>query len=203
MNASIGLEEQIDREQYTLMSKACVLLNDLVNFRSDTMRKLRENVILRGIRGNICEYLDGPICSVLRVVAKAIESSPVCALVDMGICNWALMASQHKVYEVFHGVRERKGAAVCEYASASNGSYERLLDALEGYGTLGENGPDVAKRRADMDMGFAAHRTSPQTNMAWLADSTRSMLHPGNLRKIIDVVHFEWLGQIGDVEYYP
>lgn len=191
MNASIGIGGQITREQYTLLSEACVLLNDLVDFRSDTMRKLRENVILRGIRGNICGYLDGLICSSLQVAAKAIESSPVCALVVMGICNWALMASQHKVYEVFHGVRERKGAAVCEYASASNGSYERLLNALKGYGTLGENGPDVAKRRVDMDMGFAAHRTSPQTNMAWLADSTRSMLHPGNLRRIIDIVHFE------------
>ncbi|OJJ81391.1 uncharacterized protein ASPGLDRAFT_68701 [Aspergillus glaucus CBS 516.65] len=176
---------------YTLISEACVLLNDLVDFRSDTMRKLRENFILRGIRGNICGYLDGLICSSLQVAAKAIESSPVCALVVMGVCNWALMASQHKVYEVFHGVRERKGAAVCEYASASNGSYKWLLNALKGYGTLGENGPDVAKRRVDMDMGFAAHRTSPQTNMAWLADSTRSMLHPGNLRRIIDIVHFE------------
>jgi len=69
--------------------------------------------------------------------------------------------------------------------SASNESHERLLDALKGHGILAENGPDVAKRRADM--GFAAHRTSPQTNMAWLADSMQSMLHPGNLRKIIDV----------------
>lgn len=42
---------------------------------------------------------------------------------------------------------------------------------------------------------------SPQTRTAWLADSTRSLLHPTSLREIIDVVHFEWQGQTGDVEY--
>lgn len=203
MNASIGLGKGITREQYQLLAEACCYINDLIDFRSDTMRRLRENVILRGIRGNLCEYLDGMLSSCLRLSAKAIKSSPVSGLVVMGISNWMLMASQHKVYEVFHGVQERKDSSTCEYMSASDCSYQELLEALTEYGTLGENGPRVEKRRTDMDMLFHVYRTSPLTHTAWLADSTRSLLHPGALRKIVDIVHFEWHGQTGDVEYCP
>ncbi|RHZ57373.1 hypothetical protein CDV55_104136 [Aspergillus turcosus] len=203
VNASIGTGKEISREQYTLLAEACCYINDLIDFRSDAMRKLRENVILRGIRGNLCKYLDGLISSCLRTAAKAIRSSPVSALVVMGISNWMLMASQHKVYEVFYGVQAQKDSAMCEYASESDGSYQELLEALAGFHTLGEHGPSVRKRRADMDLLYHAQRTSPQKHMAWLADSTRSLLHPSNLRKIIDVVHFEWSGQTGDVGYCP
>lgn len=73
------LGEQINREQYTLMSEACVLLNYLVDFHSDTMRKLRENVILRGICGNLCKYLDGLIWYSL-LIAEAIKSRPCARL---------------------------------------------------------------------------------------------------------------------------
>jgi hypothetical protein len=113
------------------------------------------------------------------------------------------MGSQHKAYEVFHGVRERKDGATCEYVSASDSSYEQLLEALGGYGTLGGSGPSVSKRRADMDLLYYGYRKSQETHTAWLADVTRSLLQPLTLRKIIDVVHFEWLGEIGDVEYCP
>ncbi|KAK2758303.1 hypothetical protein FQN54_004149 [Arachnomyces sp. PD_36] len=203
MNASIGLGKQITREEYQLLAEACCYINDLIDFRSDTMRRLRENVILRGIRGNLCEYLDGLFSSCWRLSAKAIRSSSVSALVVMGISNWMLMASQHKVYEVFHGVQEREGASMCEYTSTSDGSYQELLDALSEYGTLGEDGPNVTKRRSEMDLLYHAYRKQSQTHTAWLADSTRSLLNPVSLRKIVDVVHFEWKGQTGDVEYCP
>ncbi|KFZ17445.1 hypothetical protein V502_04599 [Pseudogymnoascus sp. VKM F-4520 (FW-2644)] len=203
MTASIGIGEEITGEQYTLLAEACCHINDLIDFRSDTMRKVRENVILRGVRGNLCKYLDGKISSCLQLSAKAIKSSPVSALVVMGFANWALMASHHKVYELLHGVWEGRGGAACEYVSASDGSYQLLLDALAGYGTLNDNGPSVSKRRADMDLLYYRYRTSPESHTAWLADSTRSLLQPATLRKIIDVVHFEWLGVTGDVEYCP
>ena len=203
MNASIGIGEQITRVQYNLLVEACCYMNDLIDLRSDTMRKLRENVILRGIRGNLCTYLDGMILSCMQLSVKAIKSSPVSALVVMGISNWMLMESQHKVFEVFHAVRERNDSAMCNYVSTSDGYYQQLLEALTNYGTLGENGPSVAKRRSDTDLLYHVHRTSPQRHRAWLVDSTRSLLHPVTLRKIVDVVHFEWQGQTGDVEYCP
>ncbi|KAK2874961.1 hypothetical protein FQN49_001912 [Arthroderma sp. PD_2] len=205
MNASIRLRENITQEQFHLLAEACCYINDLTDFRSDTMRKLRENVILRGIRGNLCTYLDGLISSCLKLATKAIKSSPVSALVVMGLANWMLMSSQHKVYELIHGVSERDGSAAkpCDYVSESDGHYGELLKVLAAYGTLGKNGPDVAKRRADMDILYHVHRTSPRTNTAWLADSTRSLLRPIALRRMIDVVHFEWQGPTGDVEYCP
>ena len=203
VNASIGTGEQITKAQYDLLAEACVYINDLIDFRSDAKRKLRENVMLRGVRGNLCRYLDGLISSCLLRTAETIRSSPTSALVVMGICNWMLMASQHKVYEVFNGINEQEEFATCRYSSLSDGSYEQLLSALASYGTLGENGPDVGKRRMDMDLLYHGYRTNPQTSAAWLADSTRSLLQPTNLRMIIDVVHFPWSGEPGDVEYCP
>ncbi|OBT82808.1 hypothetical protein VE02_09167 [Pseudogymnoascus sp. 03VT05] len=183
MNASIGLGEEITREQYNLLAEACCYIGDLIDFRSDTMRKLRENVALRGIKGNLCKYLDGLISSCLQLSAKAIKFSPVSALVVMGFTNWAPMSSQHKVYEVLHGVWEGRGGAKCEYVSASDGSYQQLLEALAGYGTLGDNGPSVSKRRADMDLLYYGYRTSWETHTAWLANCARSLLEPVTLRK--------------------
>ncbi|KAJ5751647.1 hypothetical protein N7520_008564 [Penicillium odoratum] len=84
MVASLGTGEEITRDQYELLVEACCFINDLIDFRSDTMRKVRENVILRGIRGNFCEHMDGLISSCLRLSANAIRSSRVSALVVMG-----------------------------------------------------------------------------------------------------------------------
>ncbi|KAF7587882.1 hypothetical protein BBP40_006618 [Aspergillus hancockii] len=143
------------------------------------------------------------ISSCLKHFAKAIKSSPVSDLVVMSMSNWLLMASQHKVYVVFHGVQEQDDTMKCDYTSASDGSYQQLLEALEGYGTLGRNGLGVAKRRADIDFLYHVHRTSPQTHTARIADSTRSLLNPVTLPKAVDVVHVEWYGDTGDVEYHP
>ncbi|GLA31379.1 hypothetical protein AnigIFM63326_010051 [Aspergillus niger] len=203
MTASMGTGQQISTEQYHLLAEACCYINDIIDVRSDAMRKSRESVILRGIRGNLCKYLDNIISSCLQRAAMAIRSSPVSALVVMGCCNWMLMSSQHKAYELFHGVKERKDGKTCDYVSASDGSYQQLLEVLDEYGSLGENGPSVAKRRADMDLLYHTYRSHPQTHTAWLADSTRSLLNPVSLRRIIDVVHFDWHGDTGDVEYCP
>lgn len=203
VNASMGIGEEITKKQYELLAEACVYVNDLADFRSDAKRKLRENVMLRGIRGNLCRYLDGSISSCLQRTVDAVKSSPVNALVVMGICNWMLMASQHKVYEIVHGVKERKDFPSCEYSSSSDGKYEQLFVALEPYGTLEACGPDVAKRRMEMDLLYHSCRSTSTASAAWLADSTRCLLNPTNLRKIIDVVHFPWRGDAGDVEYCP
>ncbi|KAJ5629050.1 hypothetical protein N7490_011278 [Penicillium lividum] len=167
------------------------------------MPKVRENVILRGIRGNFCEHMDGLISSCLRLSAKAIRSSRASALVVMGISNWMLMGSQHKAYDLLHGVQERDDSTTCQYLSASDDSYQILLESLADYGTLGDNGPRVTTRRAEMDVRYHLYRTSSQTHMAWLADSMRTLLIPLTLRKVVDVVHFDWHGNTGDVEYCP
>jgi hypothetical protein len=54
-----------------------------------------------------------------------------------------------------------------------------------------------------MDMKYHLYRSSSKSHLAWLANSTRSLLDPVTLRKIVDVVHFEWQGQIGGMEYCP
>lgn len=123
MVSSIGTGEEITREQFTTVSEACGFIGDLIDFRIDSMRKLRENAVLRGVRHNLCRYLDGLI-SCLQASAKVIRSSHVGALVVMGVSNWMLMSSQHKVYELYRGVREREASTTCEYVSASDGSYK-------------------------------------------------------------------------------
>ncbi|KAM5454301.1 hypothetical protein MaudCBS49596_002318 [Microsporum audouinii] len=205
VNASIALKEEITREQYHLLAEACCYICDLIDFRSDAKRKLRENVILRGIRGDLCVYLDGLISSCLKATTRAIKSSPVSALVVMSIANWTLMASQHKVYELVAGTCERDSvhSKRCSYTSETDGSYQELLKAVTVYGTLGDNGADVKKKRAEMDLLYHICRGSPRTHAAWLADSTRTLLRPATLRRIIDIVHFEWRGPAGDVEYCP
>lgn len=123
MVASIGTGEEITREQFTTVSEACGLIGDLIDFRSDSMRKLRENAVIRGVRHNLCRYLDDLI-SCLQASAKAIRFSRVGALVIIGVNNWMLMSSQHKMYEVYRGLREREASTTCGYVSASDGSYE-------------------------------------------------------------------------------
>lgn len=51
--------------------------------------------------------------------------------------------------------------------------------------------------------GLAADRAESETHLTWMADITRSLLRPETLRKIVDVVHFEWRGDIGDREFCP
>lgn len=203
VTASMGTGEQLTKKQFVELSEACAYINDLIDFRSDTMRKQREDVILRGVRGNLCRYLDESISACITAATRAIRSSRVSALVVMGICNWMVMASQHKTYEVVLGVKERETPSKCHYESSATKYYQDLLSSLAGYGTLGDEGPIVTKRRADMDTSFHSYRSSPQSHISWLADSTRTLLDPVTLRKLIDVVHFEWKGDTGDVEYCP
>jgi hypothetical protein len=124
-------------------------------------------------------------------------------MVVTSFCNWAVMASHHKLFELVRGVRGVRHNPICDYASASEGTYQQLLVALAEHGTLGDDRPQVTRRRAEMDMKYHLYRSSAKSHLAWLADSTRSLLDPVTLRKIVDVVHFEWQGQIGDVEYCP
>lgn len=81
--------------------------------------------------------------------------------------------------------------------------YQGLLRALAPFGTLGPGGPHIGRTRAELDVGYGACRLSEKQHLAWLADITRSLLQPQNLRRIVDVVHFEWTGSVGDVTYCP
>ncbi|KAJ5731530.1 uncharacterized protein N7483_006038 [Penicillium malachiteum] len=204
MTASIATGQQMTEQEFMKVVEACVYINDFVDFRGDNMRKQRENPILRGIEGNICAYLDRMIAKCLDTINEVIESSDVGALVAMGYCNWALLGSHHKVYELLHGVKRVQRWSLCEYESQSNTSrYDRLLRALQPYGTLGSDGPQVTKKRIEMDKMYSLCRSDPKMSLAWLADATRSLLDPFVLRRIVDVVHFEWCGDIGAKDYCP
>lgn len=203
--ASLATGEELDLVQYEQVVEACILINDLVDLRSDTMRKTRENVVLRGVRRNICRYLDGLVRQCLDSALKAILSGQLSALVLTSFCSWAIMSSHHKVFELVTQTKEVKRYSVCTYESTSDmSSYNELLAALEPYGSLGAiGGPRVDKQRCEMDRLYHEKREDPKTHQAWLADCARSLLNPRTLRAIVDVVHFEWTGDIGDAEYCP
>jgi hypothetical protein len=204
MTASLGTGQEVTEEQYSRVVEATVYINDFVDLRGDTMRKQRENVILRGIRGNLCNYLDEMIGKCLDSAADVIKSSELGALVVMGYCNWAIMSAHHKVYELLKGIRRVPKQPACEYVSVSQTMrYERLIEALRPYGTLGSDGPGVSKKRIEMDKAYSLCQGSPGRHLAWLADATRSLLEPTTLRQIVDVVHFEWSGDVGAVDYCP
>ncbi|KAJ5781107.1 hypothetical protein N7457_006267 [Penicillium paradoxum] len=204
MTASLGTDQELTEEGFSRIVEATVYINDFVDFRGDTMRKQRENVILRGIRGNLCTYLDEMIGRCLDSVAGVIESGELGALVAMGYCNWAIMSAHHKVYELLKGIRPIENYPACEYVSVSNTKrYERLIEALEPYGTLGNDGPTVGKKRIEMDKWYSLCQGAPEKHIPWLADATRSLLEPTTLRRIVDVVHFEWRGDVGAIDYCP
>ncbi|KAJ5140852.1 hypothetical protein N7448_004260 [Penicillium atrosanguineum] len=204
MTASVATGLECCEKDFMRLVDACVYVNDFVDFRGDTMRKQRENVLLRGLRGDVCRYLDTMIGECLDAVVEAVEGSELGALVVMGYCNWAVMGAHHKVYEVLKGVKGIKQYEACNYASVADTSrYVRLVRALEPYGTLSEDGPMVTKRRVEMEKVYSTCRSDPAAHMAWLADATRSLLEPTVLRRIVDVVHYEWSGDVGAVDYCP
>ncbi|KAJ5612759.1 hypothetical protein N7510_005953 [Penicillium lagena] len=203
MAASVATGAEITEKEYMRLTSVCSLINDLIDFRSDTMRKQRENTVLRGIRGCICRYLDGLISSCVEQAYDVIQSSPLSAIVVMSFCNWAVMASHHKLYELVRGMSTVKSYPTCKYASVTGGRYQQLLKALAVYSTIGDDGPRVTKTRAEMDAHYYLYRSSPKSHLAWLADSARNLLNPVTLRTIVDVVHFVWQGEIGDVGYCP
>ncbi|KAE8359105.1 hypothetical protein BDV27DRAFT_149889 [Aspergillus caelatus] len=202
--ASLTTGEQLTKHQYSELVKACALINDLVDFRSDIKRKQRENVVLRGLRGNVCNYLDELIGDCLDTTASLLETSRLCALVLMGFCNWSIMSSHHKVYELMKGMELDTNTPLCQYTSTDNESKrKRLLNALAPFGTLGKEGPNVRRRRFELDKLYATCIGNKRRHSAWLADISRSLLCPGTLRTLVDVVHYQWEGQAGDVEYCP
>ncbi|KAJ5364325.1 uncharacterized protein N7496_010038 [Penicillium cataractarum] len=121
----------------------------------------------------------------------------------MSLCNWGLPACHHKVYELVQGTHLNKKEAVCHYEATSDGSYEMLLDALQSYGTLGSLGPRVTMKRKLLQVLYPKYKQVPETHIAWLADAAREMLNPTNLRRLVDFVHYEWDGQLGDTGYCP
>lgn len=70
--ASLGTGETVGISEKDTWIHACALINDLIDLRSDTARRQRENVVLRGVRGSLCEYLDYLIGACLETSATAI-----------------------------------------------------------------------------------------------------------------------------------
>ncbi|KAJ5520918.1 hypothetical protein N7463_001371 [Penicillium fimorum] len=131
MATSLGTGQEVNEEQFSRIVEATVYINDFVDLRGDTMRKQRENIMLRGIRGDLCKYLDEMIGNCLDSATDVIESSQLGALVVMGYCNWAIMSAHHKAYELLRGIQRVEKQSVCEYVSVSRTMrYERLVEAL-------------------------------------------------------------------------
>ncbi|KAI2896289.1 hypothetical protein CBS63078_5580 [Aspergillus niger] len=203
-SASVGTKEQVNEAEYTLLSMACTLINDLVDLRSDTARKQRENVVLREVRGNLCEYLDRVMFECLETATLAVQTNRTCAYLLMAFCNWAVMSSHHKMFEVSTQVSVVGKDDECLFRTRDHRqAYRGLLEALAPFGTLGEKGPSVGQTRAELDFKYGVCRSSSTLHVSWLADITRSLLEPQTLRRIVDVVHFEWTGCEGEVDYCP
>ncbi|KAJ5157453.1 uncharacterized protein N7482_008553 [Penicillium canariense] len=203
VGASLASGETITGDEFMQLMETCALFNDLIDFRGDAMRKQRENVVLRGIRGSACEYLDDIVAKCVQGAAELVRRRKINALVIMSLCNWGLMSCHHKVYELVHGTHLINKERVCHYRSTSDGSYEKLLLALDKYGTLGSEGPRATMKRKALQTMYPKFQRTPETHIAWLADVTREMLNPANLRRLVDFVHYEWNGQLGDMAYCP
>lgn len=186
---------------YHDLVRTTALINDLVDFRGDTWRNQRENVALRGVKGCFCEYLDGLLTDCIGGATALTPRGEVFALNVMCICNWMLLSTGHKVYELLRGTRLVGTEPLCRYRSEENGVYEDLLRALHSYGTLGEGGPKLTMKRKDLQLLYAVYRNDPETHIKWLADAVRLVLHPKTLRRLVDVVHYQWTGEIGDAGY--
>ncbi|GKZ86285.1 hypothetical protein AnigIFM56816_001337 [Aspergillus niger] len=114
------------------------------------------------------------------------------------------MGSHHEVYEVGTQVVEVGRDDECLSRSRNHRrAYRGLLKTLAPFGTLGEKGPRVEQTRAELDFKYGVCRSSSTLHAAWLADITGSLLEPRTLRRIVDLVHFEWMGCEGDVDYCP
>ncbi|KAF9890176.1 hypothetical protein FE257_006337 [Aspergillus nanangensis] len=200
--ASLATGQQLDEYEYMRLSYATTLVNDLVDLRSDTMRRQRENPVLRGIRGSACQYLNQQVRDCLRGVRELVESKQLLAMVTMAFCNWTVMASHHKLYELVHSVRQDTRLQLCTYDGLDE-EYDRLLKALKPYGSLGLDGPHWGLKRMELDRLYSTYRQSPKTHSAWVADMVRILLQPSTFRQIVDAVHYYWKGDIGEVEYCP
>jgi hypothetical protein len=200
--ASLATGEQLDEAEYMQLSYGTTLVNDLVDFRSDAMRKQRENPVLRGLHGSICEYLHQKMLDCLINVRTLIQSKRLLAMVTMAFCNWCVMASHHKLHEVYHGVVQDITHKKCNYDGLEE-QYELLLDALRPYGSMGSAGPHFGMKRRELDQLYSHYKQAPEIHQAWLADTVRILLQPTTFRRIVDVVHYPWVGDTGEAEYCP
>ena len=100
VSASIATGQEMSLGDYKDLVATSVLINDLVDFRGDTWRNQRENVVLRGIRGSLCSYLDGLISACIGGAANTTRRGKIFALMNMCFCNWMLLSSGHKIYEL-------------------------------------------------------------------------------------------------------
>lgn len=201
VSASMATGQEMSLTEYQDLVATSVLINDLVDFRGDTWRNQRENVVLRGVRGNLCTYLDGLLSDCIKGAAANVRRGKIFALMNMCFCNWMLLSSGHKVHEILRATRVVSSNPPCVYKSRENGAYSELLEALEPYGTLGEKGPHIRMKRADLQMQYAEHGQVHDAHLMWMADAVRAVLHPDNLRRLVDVVHYQWRGDLGNVNY--
>lgn len=202
MAASLATGQQISETEYMKLSYGTTLINDLADLRSDTMRKQRENPVLRGVRESACQYLNKQILDCIIFTRQLIESKQLLAMVTMAFCNWTVMASHHKLYELIHGTCENKEIPECSYDGLEE-EYDRLVIALQPYGSLGSDRPQWKMKRMELDRLYSINRRASSLHLAWLADMVRLLLKPYNFRRIVDVVHYSWTGDIGHVEYCP
>ncbi|KAJ5294876.1 hypothetical protein N7508_009697 [Penicillium antarcticum] len=200
--ASLATGQRLDEPEYMKLSHGSTLINDLVDLRSDTMRKQRENPVLRGIRGSVCQYLNKQMLDCLILTKELVETKQLLAIATMAFCNWTVMASHHKLYELINETLENRDVPNCSYDGLEE-QYDGLLKALEPYGSLGHDGPHWGRKRMELDTLYTINRRSARSHLAWLADMTRLLLKPSNFRRIVDVVHYAWAGDIGQVEYCP
>lgn len=201
VSASLATGETMTSDGYFDLIDTLILFNDLVDFRGDTWRNQRENVVLRGVRGCLCAYLDNLLSRCIRGAAALIRRGDNFAFNVMAFCNWMLLGSGHKVYEIFRGTSPIGTNHPCHYNSKDDGAYEDLLESLESCPTLGKQGPRVTMKRKDLQTLYAKHRLSSESHILWLADVVRVVLNPDNLRQLVDVVHHPWVGELGDINY--
>lgn len=112
-----------------------------------------------------------------------------------------LLSSGHKIHEILQSTQVVSSNPPCAYKSRDDSAYEELLEALKPYGTLGKDGPHVGMKRSDLQSQYAEHRRAHDPHLAWMADVVRLVLRPGNLRRLVDVVHYQWKGELGNVNY--
>lgn len=87
MPAALATGQQLSEKEYLRIAEVCTLINDLIYFRSDTMRKQRENLVLRGIRGCLCNYLDGLLGRLLDTTTEVLQARTLGSQVIMSFCN--------------------------------------------------------------------------------------------------------------------
>lgn len=97
VSASMATNQTMTSKQYDEIVITTTLINDLVDFRGDTWRNQRENVVLRGVRGCLCVYLDGLLSECIGGAAIMIGRGKIFALLITCFCNWMMMSSGHKL----------------------------------------------------------------------------------------------------------